>query len=360
MAWLNKDSMFDPAPIVRLHLLAEGLIPSVPHEPVESTPPIDEALFATTTCEETPFPWQRSASPSQRLAEALAVLHGLPAADFYPFDADTAFASGLTPDCAYWPDASAAPAPLPALPGVPTLILSGGQDLRTPSAVAMHVAAEIPGAQLELVPYTGHSVIGSDFTGCADAAVAAFFDGAAVQPCAARSDAFPPTPVAPTRLAYVHAPAGLAGKPGRTLTAVLDAILDLNRQVIGAILQADQELPSGASFGGLRGGYAKLTSSAAILHHFSFVTGVALSGVFPVRDGQLQPATLHVSGAFASSGAVTFGLHRRVTGTLGGRHFSVSLARVRLSRLQGALAWPRPSLLAPLARLREPARSPLR
>ena len=40
--------------------------------------------------------------------------------------------------------------------------------------------------------------------------------------------------------------------------AVLDTLVDLNRQVIGATLQANQQLPTGASFGGLRGGYARL------------------------------------------------------------------------------------------------------
>jgi pimeloyl-ACP methyl ester carboxylesterase len=321
----------DPDPLVRLHLLSLGLIPSVPNVPVESSPPINEALFASTSCEETPFPWQRAGSAATRLAEANAAVRALPSGDFYPFDASTALATDLIPDCAYWPDASPAPAAPGALPAVPTLILSGTQDLRTPSALAAQVAAQIPGARLETVPYTGHSVIGSDFSGCAAAAVSAFFTARTVAPCSASKNTFSPTPVSPTRLAYVPAPPGLRGRPGRTLTAVLDTLIDLSRQVISATLQAEQELPSGSSFGGLRGGYAELSASAARLKRYSFVTGVQLSGTFPVQNGELQPATIAISGSQAAAGSVTFGLHKYVTGTLGGRHFKINLATVRLA-----------------------------
>jgi hypothetical protein len=158
--------------------------------------------------------------------------------------------------------------------------------------------------------------------------------------------------VPPTRLAFVRPPGGFGGKAGRTLTAALDALVDLSRQVIGATLEASQELPSGASFGGLRGGFARLTSTAATLHGYSFVPGVALNGVFPVRSGQLQPATIRISGAKASAGTVTFGHGKRVRGILGGRHFNVSLASVHVSRT-GADGWPEHLLHFPLAGLVE-------
>jgi hypothetical protein len=122
--------------------------------------------------------------------------------------------------------------------------------------------------------------------------------------------------------------------------AVLDTLVDLNRQVIGATLQANQELPSGSSFGGLRGGYARLTSSAAILHDFSFVPGVGLTGTFPVRNGALQASTILISGTEASPGTVRVGsAAKQVTGTLGGRRFDVSLAKVRLSSVDSG-EWP--------------------
>jgi pimeloyl-ACP methyl ester carboxylesterase len=354
---LNRD----PGPLLRLNLLAEGFIPNVPTKPgsaeAERTAKQEEnnALFIATSCEETPFPWQRSSTASNRLAEALGSLHALPSTAFYPFDAGTALANSLITVCASWPDASAPPPATGGLPGVPTLILSGAQDLRTPTSGAQAIAATIPGAQLLVVPYTGHSVLGSDFSGCAQAAVAAFFAGTAVQQCTSTTNVFSPTPIAPRKLAYVHPPTGLRGKPGRTLTAVLDAIVDLDRQVVAATLQAEQELPSGSSFGGLRGGYAKLTSSAAILRGFSFVSGVGLSGSFPVKNHELQPATIRISGASASHGTVRLSANKRVTGTLGGKRFDVRLATVKLSRAGGAtsreewparVAFPLPGLVA--------------
>ncbi|MEA2153330.1 MAG: hypothetical protein QOI18_1563 [Solirubrobacteraceae bacterium] len=343
----------DPDPLLRLNLIAEGLVPSVPIRPNPEAEREEEnnALFLTTSCEETPFPWQRGAATATRQAEALGALRALPPEDFYPFDATTALSNSLVPICASWPDASPAPAAPVALPNVPTLILSGGQDLRTPASGAKAVASLIPDAQVLVVPYTGHSVLGSDFSGCAQAAVGAFFGGTPVQRCSSASNVFAPTPVAPRKLAYVRAPSGLNGKPGRTLAAVLDAIVDLDRQVVAATLQAEQELPSGSSFGGLRGGYARLTASAATMRGFSFVSGVALSGTFPVRNHQLQPATIRISGASAAHGTVKLSAAKRVSGTLGGKRFNVSLTKVRLSRASSAGEWPSRPVQLPLAGL---------
>jgi pimeloyl-ACP methyl ester carboxylesterase len=339
----------NPDPLLRLQALSEGLIPNVPAGTREASTEegIDEALFVTTTCEEAPFPWQRSAPASTRLSEALAFLHAQPASDFAPFDARTALQASVLEACDAWPDASPAPPAAAPLPDVPTLILSGAQDLRTPTSNAERVAAAIPGAQLEVVPFTGHSVIGSDLTGCAAKALSAFFSQQPVSPCSGARDALAPTPVTPTSVARIKPPTGLGGLPGRTLVAVLDTLLDLNRQVIAATLQADMQLPSGSSFGGLHGGFARLTSHSAVLEDLSFVPGVKLTGVFPVRKGRLLRSTIRVSGAHAAGGAIQIGTtSRRVTGVLGGRRFSLSLSRVRLARAgAGDGEWPAAALL---------------
>jgi len=337
----------DPDPLLRLQALAEGLVPNVPVRRSEkhggtadASGEPDEALFVVTTCEEAPFPWQRTSPPATRLTEAVNFLHAQPASDFAPFDESTALNSSLVPACAGWPYASAPP-PAPApLPDVPTLIFSGAQDLRTPTSNAIKVAAEIPGASVVVVPFTGHSVIGSDLTGCAEKALASFFAGTPPAQCAGAKDVLAPTPVTPRRLSAVRAPAGLPGRPGRTLVAALDTVLDLNRQVIAATIQAEATLPSGASFGGLHGGYARLTASSAVLHDLSFVAGVRLSGTFRIKHGRLLPATLRISGASAAPGTVRLGLgSHRVIGTLGGRHFDMPIARVRLSSA-AAGEWP--------------------
>jgi pimeloyl-ACP methyl ester carboxylesterase len=321
----------DPNPLLRLNLLSEGLIPNLPGTPFASSDGIDEALFVDTTCEEASFPWQRSATPNTRLAEALGALRALPASDFYPFDASTEWVDSVLPGCAQWPNVAPAPPPVGPLPTVPTLILSGAQDLRTPTSGAEAVAARIPGSQLVVVPFTGHSVLGTDFSGCAQQAVKEFFSSETARPCAATQNPFGPTPITPTKLALVKAVGGLAGRPGSTLAVTLDTIIDLERQVIGATLQAEQELPNGSSFGGLRGGFAQITASSLRLHRLSFVNGVQLTGAFAIENGHLRPAKIQVEGSQAARGTVLIGASTRVSGTLGGLHFDVSLAKVRLA-----------------------------
>jgi pimeloyl-ACP methyl ester carboxylesterase len=335
----------DPDPLLRLKALSEGLIPNVPVQPHgsraerEASEEEDNALFLDTSCEEKPFPWQRSAPPATREAEARAALQALPKADLYPFDAPTVWADSLVPACVDWPFAAPAPpdeVPAQPLPDVPTLLLSGAQDLRTPTANARRIAAEIPGAQLLTVPYTGHSVIGSDLSGCAKEAVEAFFAGAGgvggpIAQCKHAPNLFRPTPITPTSLARVQPVAGLGGNRGRTLTAVLDTLIDLTRQVIGATLQVQQTLPSGASFGGLHGGYARLSGSEVDLHDLTFVPGVALSGTLP---NKLQSITVHVGGGAAAHGTVTIAAGGRASGELGGRRFAVNIAGAQLSRAE--------------------------
>ena len=332
----------DPDPLLRLQLLSDGLIPDrlQAHTAAATSTEQDEALLATTLCEETPFPWQRAAPPATRLAEAAAFVHAHPASDFYPFDATTAFTDGLLSACFDWPYASAPPPASGALPNVPTLLLSGEQDLRTPTANALRIASLIPDAQTLLVPFTGHSVIGSDLTSCTSQAVSAFFAGTPIQACAATANEFAPTPVTPTKIAYIRAPAELSGRAGQTLIAVLDTIQDLNRQVISATLQANQELPSGASFGGLRGGYARVSPQSVTLHDFAFVPHVELSGAFPVHDGAIQTSTIRVSGSEATPGTVRIGAGTtHVTGTLGGHSVDVNLAKVKIAGVS-TNGWP--------------------
>jgi pimeloyl-ACP methyl ester carboxylesterase len=341
-----------PDPLLRLKALAEGLVPSVPIENRTGEPSaeVDETLFATTICEESPFPWSRTASSATKLGEASAFLNAQPASDFYPFSTQTALEDSVLPSCAHWPDASPPPpAPSPP-PDVPTLILSGEQDLRTPTSNARAVAAQIPDAQLLLVPFTGHSVLGSDLSDCSALAVKAFFAGGTgggqIQPCADPRNPFAPTPLTPTRLEFIRPPSALPGRAGKTVVAVLDTLVDLNRQVIAATLQADAQLPSGSSFGGLRGGFARLTSKSAILENFSLVPGVELSATFPVRKGKLQAADIRVGGSAAAAGTVRFGgSTTHVTGTLGGRRFDIDVAKVRLAGA-GAGEWPSAATLA--------------
>src|SRR4029079_14220902 len=71
--------------------------------------------------------------------------------------------------CLRWPGAGSQPvvAAPSAHPGVPALLLQGGEDLRTPPEVSARVATELPDGHRVLVPGVGHGVITADPSGCA-------------------------------------------------------------------------------------------------------------------------------------------------------------------------------------------------
>jgi fermentation-respiration switch protein FrsA (DUF1100 family) len=84
--------------------------------------------------------------------------------------------------CKFWVVANKEPPAGPTqLPAVPTLIVSGLDDLRTPAEDAQALAAATPGAQLLLVPDVGHSVIQS--SGCARRALAHFMLDQPISQC---------------------------------------------------------------------------------------------------------------------------------------------------------------------------------
>jgi pimeloyl-ACP methyl ester carboxylesterase len=320
----------DLGPLTRLVALA-GLHPA--HE--EGNSVVDETLFIDTSCEETPFPWQRAAPEATRAVEAEAALNSLPGSDFYPFDAESALLDLTIPLCVAWPDASTPSPPAGPLPDVPALILSGGQDLRTPTEDARSVAALLPHAQLLRVPYTGHSVVGSDLSGCAKDAVAAFFAGSRLNPCQAAINHFPPAPLAPTRFSAVPPVHGLGGVRARTITAVVDSILDARRTVLELALDFG-ELPVGVSFGGLRGGSLTMTRAGAQLSRFSYVPGVRLSGLIPtgiLLRNRGAAGDLSVGGSAAAGGRLHIAAGGRMNGVLAGIAVRADVfGRVRVAR----------------------------
>jgi pimeloyl-ACP methyl ester carboxylesterase len=338
----------DPGPLLRLQAL--GGVRSGGEESAE----VDLTLFIATSCEETPFPWGRSAPAPTRLVEAEAALNTLPSGDFYPFDPEAGLLDQTIPLCISWPDAAPAPAPPGALPNVPTLILSGGQDLRTPTANARSVAARIPDAQILVVPYTGHSVIGSDVTSCANSALTAFFAGVKVSACPTVANHFPPVPLAPASVTRLPASAGLRGSPGRTLTASIRTVRDLERTIVVLGISFG-EIPVGARFGGLRGGDAKVTKTGVVLDRYSYISGVQLSGQIPIElllKAKGPAGNLTVAGGGAASGHVRLSTGHRISGVLGGRGFAVRIsartARSATSASSASAEWPAPAILPPL------------
>jgi pimeloyl-ACP methyl ester carboxylesterase len=306
----------DNAPLGRLFSRVEGA-----SEPEE----FDTPLYFATICEEEDFPWSRSGSPAARLAQAKAAIAALPASALAPFTRSAVLGLSDMPACAYWPFASPAP-PVSegALPDVPTLILSGADDLRTPTANARAVAAEIPDAHLLVVPYTGHSVLTQDPTSCAHEALLAQFEGTQIKPC--RASAVPaallPPPLPPTRLANVAPARGYAGTTGRTLHALNLTLSDLARQLVVQLAEAlaSGQLTIGASLdsGGLRAGWARDGDGTLELHGYTYVPGVTISGEIGPEESSLR-----VGGSAAAAGTLHLGRHHKLVGALGGQSVQI-------------------------------------
>jgi len=285
----------------------------------------DTPLYYATTCEEQAFPFSRTATPRQRIAQALAAAKALPASTFAPFAASDALALSDIPTCAYWPYTTPGPVLDQApLPDVPTLILSGADDLRTPTAGAREVAAAIPDAHLLVVPNTGHSVLTEEQGSCASDGLQALFAGKPVKACppAPTPASLRPQPPPPARIALVSPAPGYGGLPGRTLHAVALTYGDFVHQLLFELtLSGALESATAAtlSFGGLRSGWARFAGGELSLHGYSYVPGVTISGTIDDERVQLQ-----VGGQSAAHGSLRRGAEKALVGSLGGTHVVLS------------------------------------
>jgi pimeloyl-ACP methyl ester carboxylesterase len=319
----------DVRPILRLQLRASGLTPIPDAVALQGEGGDSEALLVATRCEESIFPWDRAAGPAQRAAQARRAVRAIPRARFGAFSGRVALDSDVIPVCVGWPNAAPPPAAPGAPPAVPTLIISGGADVRTPPADARAIAARIPTATLLHVPFAGHSVLGSDASDCASAAVAAFFGGLPVERCAGSGALFAPAPIAPTSLDRVRG----ADRVRRTIAAVRATVADVDRQFVGGAVAAGRAPRAGERVGGLRSGSAVWTRSGVRLQRVVYVPGVIVSGFDPRAAG--ATTRLLVSGTGGARGSVRLLAGGRVDAVLDGRP-----VRIGSMRAEAAVAGP--------------------
>lgn len=305
----------DPTPLLRLS--AAGGADS------SSASDDSDAVYLATTCEDGQVPWPAGTPLQQRRAAEDAAAAAIPNSAFAPFDRTSGLALGLADLCRGWPEAPIAQ-PQPPLPPTPTLILSGDEDLRTPRADAAALAARLPGAHLVEVPDTGHGVLFSDPTDCAEQAVAAFVGGLVPGDCRFHPPVAAALGVAPRRVADVRAAGHVRGLPGRTVTAVLRTLDDASDQLIEQVAASGGQAQP---FGGLRAGTAALDGTRGLrLRGYSYVPGVTVTGIVPSRSVRF---VLTVGGHAAARGRLAVS-SSGVSGVLAG-------VRVRISAK--ALGW---------------------
>jgi pimeloyl-ACP methyl ester carboxylesterase len=320
----------DAAPMLRLARTAQ--VNSLFPDPAAVFSP---GLYTATTCEDGPLPWNPALSFGDRWQLVFSQAAGMPDSLFSPFDRGLARASDTLRLCAPWPASGAlAPPEQRPLPDVPTLILGGAADLRTPVENDPGLVARLPHASTVVIPHVGHSVLDSDLSGCADDATRAFFAGKPVAAvCSGTSRNiqdllaafFPPTPIPPRSLASLGTPRRLPGLPGRTVRAAELSFFDSVVVVLGNTFEGNARV---TRVGGLRDGRLIARSRPKVslrLDRYSYVPGVWVSGAF----GNLSKSNLrlHVGGSRAAHGTLTFRLGRDlITGRVGGRR-----VRLRLS-----------------------------
>ena len=298
----------DGAPLARLYIREATTTGESARLQAQQTSSGDsDALYFATFCEETAFPWSRTAPLSSRPQALASAVAGLPASAFAPFSGAVQVTDGSSTPCLGWPDGSAT-SPLVGgpLPNVPALLLEGVDDTRTPIADAQAAGALLPQSHLVTVPETGHSVLGTDLGQCSSRAVSTFYSGQVVPACGPQKRVFPPTPVPPSSFKKVKADKHTSGKRGRTVSAVKLALNDAGAQATGFLLTG-----VGYQQGGLRGGFLRGHISGRqlviSLHKVVFVPGVTLTGTvsFGLDSPSQSKATITVSGSAASHGKLT-------------------------------------------------------
>jgi pimeloyl-ACP methyl ester carboxylesterase len=302
----------DAAPLARLVAAAE------PFAALPGPQQFSSARYAAS-CEETPLPWDPAAPLEEREAQAQGRVAALGASAFAPFDFGVVRAD-LIDLCLRWPGAGrfapTGPAPYPALP---TLILQGGEDLRTPPASSAQVAAAIPGATRVVVPGVGHSVLSADLSACGLRALVAFATARPVTPtCPRVATHVPATGIPPGSLDDVAPARGLPARVGRTVGAVRATLDDLAFTLSPALGS-----PSG---GGLRGGTYRSSGGRLRLRALQVVPGVRVSG-----GSDAGGLRLRIVGPV--SGSLRLSAGGRLRGRLGSTRVSVSLRGTPGARL---------------------------
>jgi len=305
----------DVAPIMRM--LTIVINSEEPPPPTE----MSSALFWATTCEDSALPWNSSTPLKQRPAIATAAVRAQSAA-FAPFLPANVLPDVIANGCTAWPEAATDPLQPGPLPAVPTLLLAGGQDMRTPVASARAVATRSPTAQVLVAPGAGHSVLGQ--LTCAQDQLARLLAGRPVSTAACNREAPVPYPVTvpPADLGAVR-PSGAPGTAGRVAHAARLAVRDGVDAMDAATEAGLERLP------GIRGGVARpldFLGTEIAFSRFSAVRGVTITGTIRFNGSTFQ-GTLRVNGPGAWDGTLYLARRgeRAYRGSIGGVRVRIPL-----------------------------------
>jgi pimeloyl-ACP methyl ester carboxylesterase len=307
-AAVHAARLGNTAPLLRLHVL-DNLGSQL------SAPDLSFGLFAATDCRDGPFPWPANSDPATRPALLHNAIAALPAGTFGQFGSWAADL-GNAVLCDTWPTpAGGANLAVGPPPNVPVLALSGGFDMRTPTAGAQSVVAQFPQGKLIVVPGIGHSVVTADPSGCAALAVHDWMLDTSNGDTCTR----PPFLVPPIG-AFPKAPAkGHRDGPAATFALVSKTISEAEAAWLVQLLSGSTDPVAGLASGTL---VPASSGDAFRLAAYGLVRGVTVSGTVKLAERRTVAfkfqGQLTVAGTAASKGTLQLlatGLH----GTLGGR-----------------------------------------
>jgi pimeloyl-ACP methyl ester carboxylesterase len=274
-----------------------------------TAPQLSFGLNVATTCADGKFPWSPNTPPADRTPVLAAAVAALPAGSFGQFG-NWAARLGSAYYCDLWPSPSGnAPLGSGPYPNVPVLALSGGLDLRTPTANARAVLAQFPQGQLVVVPGVGHSVLGADLSNCAARSIHDWivFGNTFRTEC----------PRTPDLVAYVNR---LSSRkpvaPGATLAAVATTLHEAAATWLALLSSPLKSAP------GVYAGRLTASGSGFRLTNYAVSPGVRVSGRVSARRAGLPltfKGTLRVNGP---AGGTLRVVGHALQGVLGGRRVS--------------------------------------
>jgi pimeloyl-ACP methyl ester carboxylesterase len=247
----------NPSPLLRLAELV--------HPRHTVLPPLENAVYLTTICNDGPVSWPTGASLADRRAALKAAEARIKGLDgrFGPW----ASSVGNAALCLGWPDSGTPPAAEPGpYPDVPLLEISGTLDMRSPTIEARAALAKFPHGHLLIVGRAGHSVL-SNPTGCIRSAIGHWLEGVTV----ARGC------VAPLPLAPIGAFPAIGSKAIGTEATLGRVGASLREAEAASLLAYVQQV---GAIQGLAGGTLWNAGPAFDLVHYALAGDVALSGHF--------------------------------------------------------------------------------
>ncbi len=265
----------DPTPLLRLGVLVASSRRTNGLNPV----------FAATSCDDGPFPWEPETPVSQRPLALVTAILGLPKDAFGGFGSWAA-TLGNAVRCLGWPlSPPRAATPSAPYPDVPVLAVTGTLDLRSPGVEARALLAHFPHGHLVTVTNAGHSALASSPSPCVAAAVRSWLNGRPVP-----TTCHQPLLLAPLAALPVAGASGPA-TPGGTLSLVAKTVDEAEATwVLAAYEQTPTTVP------GLQAGALTMVDGGFVLSGYRLGPGVALSG-------ELQ-ADFSVSGTFRLHGVL--------------------------------------------------------